>query len=241
MDKKKASQKYDDAVASGHGAVLMKDESDDFYEINIGNILPTQRAKIELHLLQPLKTVGGSYEFQFPKAFVPTFEEEKTFKTKFSLKFSLSSSQTISNVCHPESCTVAKQTANNVVLELANSDAIEALLGDRSKFITILYRTLNMEEPRMLFQECSIPRDGGGKDDQFVTLLTQFLPTFETKQPQDGAPYDIQFMDDVDDMDELELDGGFEQRFNQEKLNFYFVVDRSGSMSYPPTKIETTK
>ena len=49
-------------------------------------------------------------------------------------------------------------------------------------------------------------------------------------------PQDIQFMDEVDDMDELEVD----EKFDKEKLNFFFLVDQSGSMGYPNTKIRTT-
>jgi len=37
------------------------------------------------------------------------------------------------------------------------------------------------------------------------------------------------------------MDKKFEKDFNEEKLNFYFVVDRSGSMMHPESKINTTK
>lgn len=39
-----------------------------------------------------------------------------------------------------------------------------------------------MDEPRMLYQECEFDREDGEKD-KFVTLATQFLPTFETRVP----------------------------------------------------------
>lgn len=43
-------------------------------------------------------------------------------------------------------------------------------------------------------------------------------------------------MDDVDDILELDID----EKFEKDKLNFYFVVDQSGSMGYPQSKMKTT-
>ena len=42
MEKEKAHNKYDDAIASGHFASLMKESEtkDKFIELNIGNIQP---------------------------------------------------------------------------------------------------------------------------------------------------------------------------------------------------------
>ena len=92
-----------------------------------------------------------------------------------------------------------------------------------------------MDEPRLMYQEFK------NKDEDFVTLMTQFLPTFEAKQPQDDIPREIAYFNDPEDLSELDMDKKFEKDFNEEKLNFYFVVDRSGSMMHPESKINTTK
>jgi len=40
MEKEKAQNKYDDALAAGNTASLMKESKNEFMELNIGNILP---------------------------------------------------------------------------------------------------------------------------------------------------------------------------------------------------------
>lgn len=63
MEKKKAQAKYDDAIAAGKQATLMKESESNpnLYDIDIGNILPGQEAVVELKLLQPLSVSGKSY------------------------------------------------------------------------------------------------------------------------------------------------------------------------------------
>ena len=56
MEKEKAQEKYDDAIAEGKAAVLLSESQDnkELHQMDIGNILPGQEACIELHLIQPL-------------------------------------------------------------------------------------------------------------------------------------------------------------------------------------------
>ncbi len=42
MQKDKAKEKYEDALASGKAVVLVQEQKDDNLEINVGNILPAQ-------------------------------------------------------------------------------------------------------------------------------------------------------------------------------------------------------
>lgn len=50
MEEKKSEEKYGDAIVSGHGAAMLKTKKDneDMYTLVIGNILPLERAKIEI-------------------------------------------------------------------------------------------------------------------------------------------------------------------------------------------------
>ena len=63
MEKKKAEQKYEDAIAAGKQATLMRDaeKNPDLYDIDIGNILPGQEAVVEIKLIQPLQISGKSF------------------------------------------------------------------------------------------------------------------------------------------------------------------------------------
>ena len=50
MENEKAEQVFDDAIASGNTAAMVSDERQnvDLHQLDIGNLLPGQTAKIEL-------------------------------------------------------------------------------------------------------------------------------------------------------------------------------------------------
>ena len=75
MENQKAQDKYDDAIAAGNAAALMKEskENADLYQIHIGNILPGQTAKVEIHLIQPLTIQACAYNFVLPLSYFPKY------------------------------------------------------------------------------------------------------------------------------------------------------------------------
>jgi hypothetical protein len=51
MEKEKAQDKYDNAIASGNQAALIKESKGEFLELQIGNIMPGQTATIEITIV----------------------------------------------------------------------------------------------------------------------------------------------------------------------------------------------
>ena len=53
LEKEKAKEKYDDAIAAGHGAVMLKEdeENQELYEMCLGNIQPGQKALVKINIL----------------------------------------------------------------------------------------------------------------------------------------------------------------------------------------------
>ena len=88
MEKEKAKQKYDDALAQGKAAALLNESKDlsDLYELDIGNILPGQEAVIEIHLIQPLKIEGGGFDFTLPIAYFPKYSDHDEWRLEQRLK-----------------------------------------------------------------------------------------------------------------------------------------------------------
>ena len=70
MEKDKAKEKYDDALAGGKAAVLLKEKAK-CLQINVGNVLPGQTIVVDLHLLGTLKIEGGAYSLCIPKSYFP--------------------------------------------------------------------------------------------------------------------------------------------------------------------------
>lgn len=144
-------------------------------------------------------------------------------KLLFNFRVQLKSTNPIYEVSHPSNCEILEQNLNNVVIQKIESD-----YRDLKKDLHVYYRTLNMEDPRFVYQKSD---DHKG----FVAVMAQFLPTFEAKQPQDDIELKITYKDNEQEIEENDVDASLASAKNI----FTFVVDRSGSMS--GHKMEITK
>ena len=73
MAKEKAEEKYSDSIASGNqGFISRYDEQMKNYSVNIGNINPKQKLKLETIFIQMLGSQDMSYEFDIMEKY-PTF------------------------------------------------------------------------------------------------------------------------------------------------------------------------
>lgn len=70
MDKEKAKEKYEDAMASGN-QVTMLNEDDKMHQLDIGNIQPNQKAIVEICILRPLSSEDGAFNFRLPTEYFP--------------------------------------------------------------------------------------------------------------------------------------------------------------------------
>ena len=81
---------FEDAMAGGNFAAMVKDsrENVDLHQMDIGNLNPGQRVKIELLLIQPLKTDQGAFDFTLPLSYFPVYKEASfiDFNFKSSIK-----------------------------------------------------------------------------------------------------------------------------------------------------------
>ena len=95
MEKEKAQNKYDDAIAAGNLASLAREtvSKDKFIELDVGNILPGQEARIEMTLIQPLSSENGAINFQVPLSYFPQYKKDDLLddQIKFNCKINLSS------------------------------------------------------------------------------------------------------------------------------------------------------
>ena len=54
-----------------------KKDNEDMYTLLIGNIMPGERAKVEIVIVQPLEILGGSYHFSLPLTYFPIQDSSK--------------------------------------------------------------------------------------------------------------------------------------------------------------------
>ena len=76
LEKQKAQEKYDDAVASGHTAAIAQEDAKNMMRLTIGNILPNQEVTVHLQLIHILKVEGGAYCLIVPTQYFPTFDDQ---------------------------------------------------------------------------------------------------------------------------------------------------------------------
>jgi hypothetical protein len=76
MEKEKAKEEYDDAIASGHSAALMQEseEDKDLLKLFVGNILPNQIATIKIVMIKKLDIEGGAYALRIPTSYFPKYD-----------------------------------------------------------------------------------------------------------------------------------------------------------------------
>lgn len=66
LNKEKAEEKYEDAVAGGNTAVMAQESEDDMITVKVGNLLSQQEAIVHFQLVQVLKLEVGSYCLRVP-------------------------------------------------------------------------------------------------------------------------------------------------------------------------------
>jgi hypothetical protein len=76
MKNEKAWEKYDDNIAAGNMATILKEsDNKDLHQLNIGNVLPGQTVCVEIHLIQPIKMSGGAFNFILPLTYFPRYTD----------------------------------------------------------------------------------------------------------------------------------------------------------------------
>lgn len=161
MENEKAEKTYDDNIAKGNVAALLKKskDSDELLEIDIGNILPGKSAIVEIIILQTLEVQNGAYDFVFPMTYCPNYgnsykqiEAYQLESGKQSLKFNfradIKSKQHLYEVSHPKDCEILEQSFENITITNANQD-----FRNLDKDIHIFYRTINMDTPKFVYQK----------------------------------------------------------------------------------------
>ena len=139
------------------------------HQLQIGNILPGQTAKIELHIIQPLSSEDGSFNFNLPLAYFPKLIDSADKKHKIIFNFSAlikSPDKQVTQISHPENFEIFEQTFNEVLIQKVDSD-----FNEINNDMKISFRTKDMDDPKLVYQRSA---DYPGQ----VAVLAQFLPTF---------------------------------------------------------------
>ena len=106
LEKEKAKEKYDDAIAAGNSAALMNETSQEMLSLQIGNLLPGQEAKVEMEIIQQVEIKEGAFDFVFPYKYFPS----KIGQTEFEFIVSIESQSKLSQINHPKNFEILEKS-----------------------------------------------------------------------------------------------------------------------------------
>ena len=203
MEREKAFEKYDDAMAAGHGAYLLDEERPDVFTLSVGNLPPGKEALIRITTVAELAAEGDAIRFTLPTTVSPRYApaEDRSgvgrppaealnppvaFRVPYGLELSVelemsSAIRGVESPSHPLSVTLDGRRGT-----VLPGERLTAMDRD---FVLVV----KLEEPRA--PRVLVERDGSGR----LAALLSFVPKFE---------------------------GGVRRR----PCEAIFLVDRSGSM-----------
>ena len=238
MSKEKAEEKYNDSISSGNTGFISRydDEKMKIYTVNIGNINPRQKIKLNTYFIQMIGTQDMSYEFNIIEKY-PTFHckelygnnsKNKVIKANFKLEAQSKITRLIAPFISEE-----EENNKNYVVNFSN-DFKEAnityIINENKLYLVekkqqtgsylnfcILFRTENMNKP---------------------VLYYQYNPEFKE------SSYSINYMFSSKKLKNIPIPGQPDQdnkisyylKYQENKINdtpglFIFLIDQSGSMS----------
>jgi Ca-activated chloride channel family protein len=200
-EREKAFERYDDALAEGHGAFLLDQERPNIFTMSVGNLLPQTEAIIELRWVATLPAEGPAYRFQLPTTVAPRYTPPSERP----------------EVGQPDSDRINPERLAHVPygLELAIDVALGRGMPKRVESPTHAIRTTYGESLRVELGQAATAMD---RDFVLIIEPPAAMPAARVTRGPDGARY-VQ----VDFIPELTDDG--------RGVEVVFVVDCSGSMS----------
>jgi hypothetical protein len=169
--KEDAKQDYDDALASGNTAVYAErglKKKEEVITVLIGNLLPGQKAQVDIQMIKSLTIEGSAFEFAIPTSFLPQFNQHKVVENyrvlpswyrpnfdkeslaelvpeyTFNYDFEIKSSDKITFVGAPTDA-VTSETPSGYSIKLEKSSKIP------KREIKIFYKTKNMFAPQLKY------------------------------------------------------------------------------------------
>ena len=177
VEKKAAEEKYEEAVAAGDAAVMLEMVEPGLYTMNVGNLLPDEKATITFNYAILYHWAGDRLRLFLPTTIAPRFgdsphaphqapESSLTVENQFSLQVEIFGSLSQGQfVCPSHQVTLAK-SADKVVISLKQAKAVM----DRD-FI------LNVRAPQATRSFALCGSDGDG-----LAAVASFQPFFSGLQ-----------------------------------------------------------
>lgn len=135
VEKKAAEEQYEDAIASGDAAVMLEAIEPGLYTMNVGNLLPREKATITFRYALLYRWAGDRLRFFLPTTIAPRFglsphepyqvpESSLTVENQFSLQVEIFGSLRDAQFVCPSHEVKLARSADKVVISLQQARAV---------------------------------------------------------------------------------------------------------------------
>ena len=173
VEKKVAEEEYEDAVAAGDSAVMLEMIEPGLYTMNVGNLLPKEKATITFTYAMLYRWAGDRLRFYLPTTIAPRFgasphlphqvpESSLTVENQFSLEVDVFGSLSEAQFECPSHAVKLAKSAGGVVISLRQTRAVM----DRDFILTV-----KAPQAARSFVQC-------GADGDAVAAIASFQPFF---------------------------------------------------------------
>lgn len=180
--KSEAEEHYEDAIDSGDSAILLQQLEPGLFTLNIGNILPNERAVILFKYAQLHRWQGDSLRFHLPTAVAPRYGDPSAsgLSPHQVLEYSLTADYGFSLVVRIQG-TLAQadfDCPTHPVAVSTSSSAREISLSGGSALMDRDFVLVIKEPPESIVEGFSVP------DEQAYVALASFHPVFPDDLPE---------------------------------------------------------
>ena len=246
MPKEKAEEKYNDSIASGNiGFYSSYQDNQNSYSVNIGNIKPNQKIKLNTIFIQMIGTQDMSYEFNIMEKY-PVFHYKELNKDKprnkiINANIEIETQSKLTRLIAPFMDEETKKNSSYVVeynsdykkakiKYIKNPDNIKNInttnINDLSGKVNaptfyssfcILFRTENMNKPVLYYQYNPEFKETAYSINYIYTSKNiKEIPIPEKPDEDNNISYTSKYEDNI---------------INETPGLFIFLIDQSGSMS----------
>ena len=235
MPKEKAEEKYNDAIASGNVGFMSKYEDNKSYSVNIGNLAPKKRIKLQTIFIEMLGSDDLSYEFNIIDNYPAFYDEKlkdinnKNKKIEANIKIEAQSKITrlIPKYLNEEAEKNSKYNVKfspdykNAEIEYNNDKPNLIFDKDKeNKTFRILFRTESMNKPLLYCQyNPELKETSYSINYTYISKYLKEIPIPELPDEDTTISYVNKYEENV---------------VNETPGLFIFLIDQSGSMSGNP-------
>ena len=250
MPKEKAEEKYNDVIASGNVGVISEyEEESKAYSVNIGNLKPKEKIKLNSIFLQMIGAQDLSYEFSIMEKYPSFYYKDSKSNNKpkdkiINAEFEIKTQSKITRLIAPFMDKEAKKYST-----------YEIKYSPDYKTAEIKYIKNPNEEPNNINNNDDDEDDDDDKDDKSASyssfrilfrtenmnkplLCTQYNPEFKETAYSLNYVYTSKNLKEIPIPEKPDEDNNisYAEKYEENNVNetpglFIFLIDQSGSMS----------